>query len=67
VTQCTKKKPRGLTLADVDISFDSHGPRCGHCGRAFLSSSPVQIDKQYIVVHCIRPDCRCMSPFRRTA
>jgi hypothetical protein len=59
-----KKKPYGFTIADC--SFDGT-PRCGHCGEAFLSSTPVTVRKGYIVVHCERHGCGCETPFRRTA
>lgn len=61
----TKKKPRGLTIADVDCVDGL--PRCAHCGRVLLSSSPIKIQSDAIVATCLYNDCGCWTPFRRTA
>lgn len=59
-----KKPVRRLTIADL-IWDDAL--RCDHCGKAYPASTPVQIQKEYVIVHCGRADCRYMTPFKRTA
>lgn len=36
-------------------------------GRAFLSSSPVELQSDAVVVTCLYRDCGCWTPFRRSA
>jgi hypothetical protein len=61
MSKALKKKPRGLTIADV--SFDDT-PRCAHCGRAFPASARIELQADAVVATCPHSDCGCWTPFR---
>gem|GEM_PF-4338360 len=54
-------KQKQLTLADCN---PDRKPDCFHCGKRLPKSARIQVEPEYIIVHCA--GCCCMTPFKRT-
>jgi hypothetical protein len=52
------KNAKRKTLADCRCDGS---PECHHCGQEMPPHTPIEVQGDYVVAHCLK--CRCMTPF----